>query len=435
MILAVALMSIAAVAGVLCRTASPSTRSLLWNSTLLASLVVPLAWAFGPTLTLAVPARFVAATSAPVIQTAAAHGSQPAGTRDESLDSAALDTRRADMNRRGLLILWFSGVAFFAASFGRQILFARRLARRASPARRHGLDALVADAKSLLGIRIDVAVLQSAEIDVPLAMGLVNPTILLPVYASEWADDELRIVLLHELAHVQRADVHARATAMIACAVHWFNPLVWLLSSLATRDAELAADDIVIQAGVRPSTYAETLLNLAGNLFQYPNLAPAMPLARSARLSDRVNAILADSRPRSDVGVIARSAVLVGTCVLALLASCVRLVPSRPESPALGNSTRVATATVALGRAATVNPTTKHRLSARADSTWIDGATRGLIALLDDPSPQVRGAAVRSLGRLRARGARPAVLRLLEDPDKAVQYDALQSLSQLRRDN
>jgi HEAT repeat protein len=57
----------------------------------------------------------------------------------------------------------------------------------------------------------------------------------------------------------------------------------------------------------------------------------------------------------------------------------------------------------------------------------------GLIAALDDQSPQVRGEAAHALGKLGAIRAQQPLSRLVNDPDKYVQYEARQALSALDR--
>jgi hypothetical protein len=208
--------------------------------------------------------------------------------------------------------------------------------------------------------------------------------------------------------------------AMIACAIHWFNPLVWMLGRLSTRDAELAADDLVLYAGVRPSTYADALLNLAGSVFHVPAAQPAMPLARRGSLAARIHAILRESDRRIDIGRLTRIAVIGGSCVIGMLAACVRFAPTTAT-----NLKSVPDAAV-----------TRIVLPVQAnDSSWIDSATDGLIRALADASPQVRGGAAHSLGRLHAERARAALLALVDDPDKYVRYEADQALAALDRTN
>ena len=257
---------IATLVGTLCRAAAPSLRNLVWNAALLACAVLPLALTLGPRLTIEIPTKLMARVSrATVVST----------NRPEDVDrllapvtgslrvSGSAPPDLPEDIGNALLLIWLCGVAFFAIRFSRQLLLARGLVRRGTRPTHDKLDFLVSSTKSALGIQRAVRVLESTEIDIPIVTGIFHPTILLPVCASEWAAEELRMVLLHELAHVRRADISARTAAMVACGLHWFNPLVWLISSFATRDAELAADDLVLRAGVRPSSYADTLLNVA----------------------------------------------------------------------------------------------------------------------------------------------------------------------------
>ena len=45
---------------------------------------------------------------------------------------------------------------------------------------------------------------------------------------NRWPLERLRIVLLHELAHVKRRDCLTHVISQLACAIHWFNPLAWI---------------------------------------------------------------------------------------------------------------------------------------------------------------------------------------------------------------
>src|SRR5207342_2526847 len=102
------------------------------------------------------------------------------------------------------------------------------------------------------------------------------PTIILPVGAEEWSDDRRRAVLLHELAHIRRRDLIGHIIASAACAVYWFNPFVWAAARRLRVESELASDDVVLESGVRPSEYAQHLLDLVTSVGQG---APTMALA------------------------------------------------------------------------------------------------------------------------------------------------------------
>jgi hypothetical protein len=212
---------------------------------------------------------------------------------------------------------------------------------------------------------------------------------------------------------------------MIACTIQWFNPLVWVLSELARRDAELAADDLVVSAGVRPSSYAATLLSFAESLLPFTAAEPAMPLIKRKLLAYRVDSILRESKPRLEVAGTTRFAVLGASCGLAMLAACVQLVPRSSYNPTLTvQAPEIAASAAADAPAA-------QSASVRPDSGWVADATVGLIVALSDPSPQVRGEAAHALGNLRASAAREPLTRLLDDADKFVQYETRQALSRL----
>ena len=79
----------------------------------------------------------------------------------------------------------------------------------------------------------------------PVMLGFLHPAILLP--QAEYSAEELEAVLTHERAHFRRGDVWCKLLLLLACAVHWFNPLVWLMSRRAAQDLEAACDEAVLR--------------------------------------------------------------------------------------------------------------------------------------------------------------------------------------------
>ena len=89
---------------------------------------------------------------------------------------------------------------------------------------------------------------------------------MLPDAARQWSGEQLRSVLLHELAHIKRRDTIVQLLAQVACALHWFNPLVWFAAWRLHVERERACDDLVLASGVRPSAYAGHLLDVVTGL-------------------------------------------------------------------------------------------------------------------------------------------------------------------------
>ena len=79
---------------------------------------------------------------------------------------------------------------------------------------------------SRLGIRRPVTLLIHPDKTIPVVWGILRCRLMLPAAARQWSDEQLQSVLLHELAHIKRRDTLVQLLAQVACALHWFNPLV-----------------------------------------------------------------------------------------------------------------------------------------------------------------------------------------------------------------
>ena len=127
----------------------------------------------------------------------------------------------------------------------------------------------------------------------------------MPAAADGWTEDRLRIVLLHELAHVKRRDCLTHMLAQVACALYWFNPLAWVAARRVRAERERACDDLVLAAGTPGPDYADQLLEIARVMRagRFPSIVAGASLAMAHRsqLEGRLMAILDPSVPRSGV--------------------------------------------------------------------------------------------------------------------------------------
>jgi len=129
--------------------------------------------------------------------------------------------------------------------------------------------------------------------------GILSSVVLLPKASVKWPRQRLEAVLLHEFAHVRRRDSLARLVAAIACALYWPNPFAWSAARLMRRDAEMAADDAVLSSGIKASSYAEQLLDLAARGPSFAGVSLSM--AEPSTLQARVQSVLGSHLPRSGV--------------------------------------------------------------------------------------------------------------------------------------
>lgn len=96
-------------------------------------------------------------------------------------------------------------------------------------------------------LRRRVAVRRCDRIAAPLTYGIFRPVILVPGNAVREDPQKLAYILQHEYVHVCRRDALVKLAMVAALCVHWFNPLVWVMSWLMNRDVELACDEGVLR--------------------------------------------------------------------------------------------------------------------------------------------------------------------------------------------
>jgi beta-lactamase regulating signal transducer with metallopeptidase domain len=161
--------------------------------------------------------------------------------------------------------------------------------------------------------------------DVPvtaMTWGWIKPVVLLARSAEAWDSTRLRLVLLHELAHVRRADSLFQVLVRLTCCVMWFNPLLWLAAGALRASSEELADQSVLEAGVKPTDYATALLATAHELQgrrRVPTLA-GVPLLRATGLEQRIASLIrTDAKKANRRGhtAMALGALLVASLTLA----------------------------------------------------------------------------------------------------------------------
>ncbi|MDD3335245.1 MAG: M56 family metallopeptidase [Eubacteriales bacterium] len=123
-------------------------------------------------------------------------------------------------------------------------------------------------------------------------VGVLRPYIALPLTAKP---QEAIHVLNHEISHLQGHDQIWAVLRLLCCAVHWFNPLVWLAAEMSRVDGELACDDRVVEKlnTQERMAYANVLVLAAArrNAPGVAVLATGMTMT-GKRLKSRVSAIL-----------------------------------------------------------------------------------------------------------------------------------------------
>ncbi len=102
-------------------------------------------------------------------------------------------------------------------------------------------------ARAELNVTRSIRLIENAQVQTPAIMGLFHPTLLLPAdVRGKFDPTELRLIFLHELAHLKRGDVIVQWLIALLQIVHWFNPVLWFAFRRMRADREPATDALVL---------------------------------------------------------------------------------------------------------------------------------------------------------------------------------------------
>ncbi|HEV3155133.1 MAG TPA: pentapeptide repeat-containing protein [Candidatus Baltobacteraceae bacterium] len=136
------------------------------------------------------------------------------------------------------------------------------------------------------------------RIEVPVAVGLFDSMILIPQHLLDsLSQDEIDQIMLHELAHLRRADDWTNGVQRLIQALFFFNPAVLFIAQQLDLEREVACDDWVVRQTARVRPYASCLTKMA-EVTAWPHRALAAPGVFVTRrgLSVRVERLLRAGR-------------------------------------------------------------------------------------------------------------------------------------------
>ena len=240
-------------------------------------------------------------------------------------------------------VLWATGALLVLLRFlVGTVLVARETRQAKRPIRREWI-LLAGRIQEDMQLRRPAKLVWGTKREVPYTWGIVQPVICLPADADTWSEERLRIVLTHELAHIERFDALTEFMAQLALVAFWFNPLLWVGVRRMRAEREHACDDRVLTRGTRPSTYVEELVNMMKSIGQGA-IAPgfgAIAMARRSQFESRMFAVLDDNTDRRRIS--GRSLAFVSVVALAgvLAVASVRPASAAPRVVAVASASRI----------------------------------------------------------------------------------------------
>lgn len=264
-------------------------------------------------------------------------------------------------------VAWYAFIAWAVIAFtglARVVLATFQLRRLRADAMPLEMESLPAEMRALIEEAQKsrpVAVLVSDRREVPTAIGFSNPAVILPAWMVESTPaEELKYILLHELAHLRRRDDWTNLAQKILKALLFFLPSVWWIERRLSLDREMACDDAVLVHSGTPHGYAECLAHVAERSFLRKQIALAQAaVGRVRQLTARVTRILDPDRPQATQ--LWKPAVPV-VMVVALL--CAVPASFTPELIGFGDGTSPATAQTARQGSVHAGPSQASDISA-----------------------------------------------------------------------
>ena len=250
-----------------CQIRAAVYRELLWLFCLVGTAALPVLWLYMPKLALEVlPAELTspATGNTPVI--APVHSVAPKDHMSSPVEEAYQVTAHSaavgGAPRQGLDVrvaltsVWLLGVGLLCVRLLVSQQRLRRLIRAAVPV---DGDRRFSD----LDLR-KARILVSAQMDGPVCFGILRPIIVLPERVFlQGSAQECRMIVSHEMAHIERRDCWMILFQRLLVAIFFFHPLVWWASHQLSREREEICDNCVVACGASTDEYAALLARIA----------------------------------------------------------------------------------------------------------------------------------------------------------------------------
>ena len=213
----------------------------------------------------------------------------------KSLNGGALEIQSKSIQRlyNKILIIWLIGTMGLVLWLIGGRIYSYSMFSKATKLTDPNLIDKISKAKQIMSLNKDIEILQSNRVKIPVITGLFKFKLILPETINHWNEDRFGAVLYHELAHIKRNDVLLQFLAQLTCTLYWFNPLTWIIERNLLIERERACDNVVLQLNVKPSDYAEYLMETSEDLgTTHRNKWSFTGMAEGTDFKDRILSIL-----------------------------------------------------------------------------------------------------------------------------------------------
>lgn len=158
-------------------------------------------------------------------------------------------------------VIWICGVCIYIFTIcSSYAVYTHRRRKNSSPVLNNEIFESV---RKELKIKRRISLNTADDISSPMLVGVIFPKIYIP--PVEISDDNMRMIFLHELTHYKRGDLIAKWLVTIVNAIHWFNPIVYLIGANIGESCEILCDESVTKkmTDEERKLYMNTVLEFA----------------------------------------------------------------------------------------------------------------------------------------------------------------------------
>ncbi|HOH89005.1 MAG: N-acetylmuramoyl-L-alanine amidase [Clostridia bacterium] len=171
-----------------------------------------------------------------------------------------------------------------------------------------------------LRIKRKVSLCQSNLIKSPMLIGLLKPVIIIP--ENPLALGKLNYVFRHELIHFKHLDIWYKWLVQLTVCIHWFNPLVYIMSRQINNLCEFACDEAVSKEldAEGKMEYGNTIINVVSFDTAYKCKVFSMTLCEGKKnLKERLGAIMKAEKKSGRIILLSLVLIVVLCCTAVLL--------------------------------------------------------------------------------------------------------------------
>jgi beta-lactamase regulating signal transducer with metallopeptidase domain len=188
-----------------------------------------------------------------------------------------------------LVEAWLAGVAFFSLRSAGGFLLLERQRRKLSTNVNARVLEMCHTLQRRLGLKWAIRYCEGEGLQAPAVIGWFRPVVFLPLRAlTGLSQEQLELVVAHELAHIQRLDPFVNVFQVVAEALLFYHPAVWWLNRRVRAEREHCCDDVAISLCGNAVEYARAL-TLMEEWRSLPVLAMA---ANRGPLTERILRVL-----------------------------------------------------------------------------------------------------------------------------------------------